>query len=926
METPTTTNEELRERRWKCERCELKGDNKMCYQHIASYLFPVTKKNVSPESAKSEDEITQKTISINSIESKKIEEGEEKNVEEQGQGNGKVVELMKCTPSVCENGAKREEKITQKAVSARLKGKSSKRKKVEEEGSGLKNSVKVKKGKALDKKVKTSRKRFRKITANGGDCDRSSEGLGSVVEEEAVERKRRKCSQNVDEFDTLLELSKQRHRKGIKIDLNTCHQCHRSDKGRVIRCTKCKSKRFCIPCITNWYPRMTEEQIALTCPFCLGNCNCKACLRMDGRIKNRLKDGFIVPEDVKIEQSRTLLTTILPFLKQFNQEQISEKEIEAKIQGKLASEVELKNAIWRDNERVSCNNCRNSIVDFHRSCPKCKYILCLTCCWEVRAGQLQGCEQVMEYVDQGFQNVNGQSSTARSKKPARGYNAPTKLEAKARRKRSLAPSEKNTTVKDARAPSQGIMGDNSLELLVDLNKAKPEWKSNNKGSIPCPPSIYEGCGGTFLELKSILSDGWVSELLNKAEKTAAKWEPENAPPAPEGCSCSVSDADSGSILRKCASREGSDDKRLYWPDARDIQFGDLKHFQWHWSRREPIIVKNVLDTTLGLSWEPMVMWRAFRQLGNSKNSTPSKVKAINCLDWSEVDLSIYQFFKGYPQGEFDAGKRKQPVLLQLKDWPPNGKFEERLSRHSAEFVRALPFKEYTHPRDGTLNLAAKLPLRTLKPDLGPKTYIAYGRAQELGCGDSISKLHCHMSDVVNILAHTTEVTLHLDRGACPSGSSEGSKDDSEGALWDIFRREDVIKLQEYLRGHHLEFMNNHCTPLKQVIHPIHDQTFYLTEEHKRKLKEEYGVEPWTFTQKLGEAVFIPAGCPHQVRNLKSCIKVALDFVSPENVEECIRVAGELRSLPRNHRAKEDKLEVWKMIIHAVKQAVKDLET
>lgn len=29
-----------------------------------------------------------------------------------------------------------------------------------------------------------------------------------------------------------------------------------------------------------------------------------------------------------------------------------------------------------------------------------------------------------------------------------------------------------------------------------------------------------------------------------------------------------------------------------------------------------------------------------------------------------------------------------------------------------------------------------------------------------------------------------------------------------------------------------------------------------------------GVEPWTFVQKLGEAIFIPAGCPHQVRNLK----------------------------------------------------------
>lgn len=29
-----------------------------------------------------------------------------------------------------------------------------------------------------------------------------------------------------------------------------------------------------------------------------------------------------------------------------------------------------------------------------------------------------------------------------------------------------------------------------------------------------------------------------------------------------------------------------------------------------------------------------------------------------------------------------------------------------------------------------------------------------------------------------------------------------------------------------------------------------------------------GVEPWTFEQKLVEAVFIPAGCPYQIRNVK----------------------------------------------------------
>lgn len=148
-----------------------------------------------------------------------------------------------------------------------------------------------------------------------------------------------------------------------------------------------------------------------------------------------------------------------------------------------------------------------------------------------------------------------------------------------------------------------------------------------------------------------------------------------------------------------------------------------------------------------------------------------------------------------------------------------------------------------------------------------------------------------------------------------------------------------------------------------------------------------GVEPWTFVQRLGEAVFIPAGCPHQVRNLKvyhvalffmffrfwffflwynsskilcfpllqSCTKVAVDFVSPENVHECLRLTEDFRKLPKNHRAREDKLEVtshfyflplfllqfnssefdwvfWclveqikKMILYAVDQGVKDLE-
>ena len=112
-------------------------------------------------------------------------------------------------------------------------------------------------------------------------------------------------------------------------------------------------------------------------------------------------------------------------------------------------------------------------------------------------------------------------------------------------------------------------------------------------------------------------------------------------------------------------------------------------------------------------------------------------------------MNVRQFFNGYSdayKSQFDD--KGWPQILKLKDWPPSTLFEKLLPRHGLEFISCLPFKEYTHPEDGHLNLVTKLPSQSIKPDMGPKTYIAYGFSEELGRGDAVTKLHCDMSDAV----------------------------------------------------------------------------------------------------------------------------------------------------------------------------------
>ncbi|KAI3850962.1 hypothetical protein MKX03_036442 [Papaver bracteatum] len=168
--------------------------------------------------------------------------------------------------------------------------------------------------------------------------------------------------------------------------------------------------------------------------------------------------------------------------------------------------------------------------------------------------------------------------------------------------------------------------------------------------------LCASCGSGLLELKCILTKHWVSKLERSADKLATEFSIFDVPAtSTEQCSCSnpvvVAEINNDN-LRRAASRE-VDDNYLYCPTARDIQHGDLEHFQKHWCKGEPVIVRKVNELTSGLSCGPLVMCKALHvktKPGKANGESHLDVKVMNCMDWCEVEVKIVDFFRVYSEG------------------------------------------------------------------------------------------------------------------------------------------------------------------------------------------------------------------------------------------------------------------------------------
>lgn len=170
------------------------------------------------------------------------------------------------------------------------------------------------------------------------------------------------------------------------------------------------------------------------------------------------------------------------------------------------------------------------------------------------------------------------------------------------------------------------------EASEDEEVLLTRWNANEDMSITCAPKEMGGCDNYTLELRCILPRAWVSNLEAKVNRLLMVC----GQTAHNVALCGH--AEKGEGLRKSASRESSTDNFLYCPDAKDTMDREvISHFQKHWAAGEPVIVQNVLDKSTGLSWEPLVMWRALSESPDEvMKSKFVEMKAIDCLSGCEV--------------------------------------------------------------------------------------------------------------------------------------------------------------------------------------------------------------------------------------------------------------------------------------------------
>ncbi|XP_076895075.1 lysine-specific demethylase JMJ28-like isoform X2 [Bidens hawaiensis] len=657
-----------------------------------------------------------------------------------------------------------------------------------------------------------------------------------------------------------------------------CHWCGLTSFCILIMCLTCRENFFCEDCIDNrcYCKRSVERK----CPVCEGQCSCKASTCRRGKpkqVKTKKKVTLAsIPEkmsDFEKSQHLHMIRELLPVIAKMNQQKFIELDTEAKNQGTFHSKIEVQTVAYTDKKE--CRVCKACIPDVHRSCDFCSFVLCLACCHDIREGNLH------------------------SKLP-------------------------------------------DLKLVRSKRLKNKSWSFGSDGSISCPPKNLGGCNKGALHLTSFYPFALTKDLEESAKKIL--------------CDFKINGPSDSSSCPLCG------ETGLYFSTKQEFKNNNLEHFMKHWGEGRPIIIRDVFQAQPDLNWDFGIMLREYlNKCAESRNNTESgSVKATR--EWCEIEFGRKQIFSG---GITQECKESLKFKLQFS----SEFLQDHFPDHHSMILQSLPIQEYMNPFTGFMNLGAYSPLRTKNPNLGSYISISYGGLDSPAHSDLLSNLCFRPYDEVNILVHATnrpirkkslnelktlidkdnshdrlegmiagtsrvddaplrlegtsnhEVVLVSDETESESDDEDLSLDiDSCGAHWDIFRKEDVPMLLEFLKKYSGELTRSHSSQTK-VVHPLFDDVFYLNDYHKMKLKEEFNVDALSFNQYTGEAVVIPAGCVYQTKRVKSCVHVVYEFMSPESALDSIKVSDEVRLLPLKYKARGNTVPVENTAILRMKASI-----
>ena len=253
-------------------------------------------------------------------------------------------------------------------------------------------------------------------------------------------------------------------------------------------------------------------------------------------------------------------------------------------------------------------------------------------------------------------------------------------------------------------------------------------------------------------------------------------------------------------------------------------------------------------------------------------------------------------------------------VLKIADFPENDlSMEDCIPAILEEVNRTIPFPRHIRP-DGGLNMVSSMHWTHL-PDVKAKFFAGDGTINN----SAATNLHTDLANAANICVHAEECpqSLLAERVAYlqsffPDLDESTLKREKIAALWFIFWQQDYEGLRDYLRK-------------GRTMDPIQKRASRLTKDDLRALEEEHGIKPHIFLQRVGDVVIVPANSPHQVLNINSCIKLALDFVSPMTSHFHIRhLMDRIQPMPRSER--EDYIGIVRVLFHSLVRLTRTLDS